>query len=674
MASINFIGNVVDSISNEGLPSVNVLIYLNGKFSTAFTSDFDGVINADVNLEIGTYEFRFSYTGSKNKILKRKITPTTQQINFNTVKLDPVVLQEQEVEVSGKVFNGKIIDGDTLKPIPGATIISSKKAPEFLSSETKAQGGKRQSQTDGKFNIVVEPQDSLIKQKKEKETDIDTVVVGGVSYATAKWMEKQWKNAGLSSDNVEFINYNNKQQFKDAISKPTIRYIMGFSAGGKLIWPEIDSDFDFIGLIDPSAPDKVTYLSPNVILVSNSNNWISYKDDPPKSYLYNNLLSMERNGVSAKWDIKHKEMPLKFFQTYKKKFNAQDKKNVKTNITYGNWNFTISAEGYGQAKTPAVKGDGTLQNDLGTIKLFSIEKDLAKEIQNTKQLSIIQEEILNENSPKDFVKSTLKKLFGTIQDRLIPVLLKQIATFGITKFNEEVLNNINNLPKMCPPNIGALNKIIKKKNQLTKQLNNIYSSINSINKFLEIPEIGIEVSEKIMIAAKIGYAIQSSIPSTVTTPNPPGPILKVKDLIDKLEDLIDTFKEKIGVGTIQLKLIIEELKKVLTLLNILDALIQSCAEEMGETPTEQTLVSNELLNSTQNQSQQLSPVVTNVNGFEMSAITVDNIIVGGLKRRRAIARNKSGVIMLQGEPSFSSNDQILIDELVFYIQQNDLKA
>jgi hypothetical protein len=45
-----------------------------------------------------------------------------------------------------------------------------------------------------------------------------------------------------------------------------------------------------------------------------------------------------------------------------------------------------------------------------------------------------------------------------------------------------------------------------------------------------------------------------------------------------------------------------------------------------------------------------------------------------LKRRRAIARNKGGVIMLQGEFSFSSIDQILIDELVFYIQQNNLKA
>jgi hypothetical protein len=58
----------------------------------------------------------------------------------------------------------------------------------------------------------------------------------------------------------------------------------------------------------------------------------------------------------------------------------------------------------------------------------------------------------------------------------------------------------------------------------------------------------------------------------------------------------------------------------------------------------------------------------------MSVITVDGDTNEELKRRKAVARNSQGVIMLQGEPSYSSNDQILIDELVFYIQQNDLKA
>ena len=58
----------------------------------------------------------------------------------------------------------------------------------------------------------------------------------------------------------------------------------------------------------------------------------------------------------------------------------------------------------------------------------------------------------------------------------------------------------------------------------------------------------------------------------------------------------------------------------------------------------------------------------------MGVIAVDGDTNEELKQRRAVARNAQGVIMLQGEPSYSSNDQILIDELVFYIQQNDLKA
>ena len=120
-----------------------------------------------------------------------------------------------------------------------------------------------------------------------------------------------------------------------------------------------------------------------------------------------------------------------------------------------------------------------------------------------------------------------------------------------------------------------------------------------------------------------------------------------------------------------LVILIQILERTLSYLALLDQSIGKCAIE-GALPQEQ--LTTDLLTSTQFQSTQLSPVVTNVNGFEMSVIDVDNVTVDGLKRRRAVARNSQGIIMLQGEPSFSSNDQILIDELVFYIQQNDLKA
>ena len=65
-------------------------------------------------------------------------------------------------------------------------------------------------------------------------------------------------------------------------------------------------------------------------------------------------------------------------------------------------------------------------------------------------------------------------------------------------------------------------------------------------------------------------------------------------------------------------------------------------------------------------------MVTIVNGFTMGVETEKT--TNSLKRRRSTATNAGGVVMLKGEWSFSSIDQILIDELVFYIQINDLKA
>ena len=79
-----------------------------------------------------------------------------------------------------------------------------------------------------------------------------------------------------------------------------------------------------------------------------------------------------------------------------------------------------------------------------------------------------------------------------------------------------------------------------------------------------------------------------------------------------------------------------------------------------------------LLALTIQQAEQTSPVVVSVNGFDLAIETEPS--PNTLKRRRAIAKNKQNVIMLQGEWSFSSIDQILMDELVFYIQVNNLKA
>jgi hypothetical protein len=319
----------------------------------------------------------------------------------------------------------------------------------------------------------------------------------------------------------------------------------------------------------------------------------------------------------------------------------------------------------------------TLDNKIITIsnaiKLKPIKLSIEEDKQEALGATPEQKKLINQNIDKDFITTISKKILDTIKITLIPAILTLIADFGVSKLSElKNKNKFEDLNATCPIDIEGLNELIKRKNQLTKQLNNIYKSVESISKALKLPKIVIDTSEITTTATEVTFNIISNIPSTAVTPIPVGPTLILFKLLAFLKRLIKVSGGKLGAGTLQLNFILEELKKILGLLNMLDILIQGCAKEIGDDALTQIDVSNELITSTQNQSNQLSPVVTNVNGFDMG---VETEITGDpLKRRRAIAKNTQGVVVLTGEYSYSSNDQILIDELVFYIQQNDLKA
>jgi hypothetical protein len=122
-------------------------------------------------------------------------------------------------------------------------------------------------------------------------------------------------------------------------------------------------------------------------------------------------------------------------------------------------------------------------------------------------------------------------------------------------------------------------------------------------------------------------------------------VLKV-DFLREIKEMHDNFKQ------INMKL---------------DKLVEKCYPEAN-----QEQIALELTALTIQQTTQTSPVITNAYGFKMGVET--EVTNNPLKRRRAIATNKQNVVMLKGEWSYSSIDQILIDELVFYIQQNNLKA
>jgi hypothetical protein len=332
--------------------------------------------------------------------------------------------------------------------------------------------------------------------------------------------------------------------------------------------------------------------------------------------------------------------------------------------------------GYGTKTITPFNLEKKIKNNgnLGIIILQSSKLDLNQAIAEELPLSEGQIKSL-QISKTDFEmakQQAMNNLIRQIKTVLLPQVLTLIAAFGISKAKDALGKKFGDMNATCPANLDELNALIKKKNKLTKALNNIYN-------FLKTVKVGVEALDKTITVAEILVSTLSTLYNFAPIAGFGAPDFSkpVTPIIDKVKDELKKYKLISSSTLIVLTILIQVLQIIIDYLKLLDSLVQGCAqsvtEENGERLTQEKL-SQDLLEATQEQSQQLSPVVTNVNGFEMAVIPVNNATVGGLKRRRAVARNLDGVIMLQGEPSFSSNDQILIDELVYYIESNNLKA
>jgi hypothetical protein len=333
----------------------------------------------------------------------------------------------------------------------------------------------------------------------------------------------------------------------------------------------------------------------------------------------------------------------------------------------------ISSPGYESVEIIPYKGDGTAKKDLGVISLTPTNIALEQDKIKASQLNVdqIKEISKGEKGADYYTQERLSNQINTIKSTLIPTILTLVAGFGITKASDLIVQNQDKIldtvkNKTTCPTQSDLTSIIDKKNKLVKQLNNTLKLIDNTTKALGITGGVIE-------GLDIAYNVLKNlpIPSSTGVPGVPGlptnVILAIQDNKDKIDKLIKKLKN-INISTLAILVLLRQvLLQAVQLLNLLDKLVQKCYPD-----AEQEQVALELTSLTNQQSNQTSPVVTNVNGFKMGVET--EVTDSPLKRRRAIATNLSNVVMLRGEWSFSSIDQILIDELVFYIQQNNLKA
>ena len=325
------------------------------------------------------------------------------------------------------------------------------------------------------------------------------------------------------------------------------------------------------------------------------------------------------------------------------------------------WGLTFTKNGNIPTTIPIMNGDNTIKSDLPIIPLTNI-KVAAKSAVKDYILSLdeVQNKVQNiVLDPADkviaFKRKNINNLVDITKTRLIPLAIELLISFGITKINQSN-------QKTCPtPEV--LEEIIRKRNSVVRQLNQIYQSI-AINTAL--------AGAFFILSKKVKVTIDSlPIPLLPQTYTIIGKLQQISDIITELSEQNKELNKNILSALVYL---VSGITVILILLSVIDKLTQECAEEGGSTLPEQLAIDQELLNLTQKAEEDGNPVVKSVNGFILSVETDNKNLVGTLKRRFAVAKNKQGIIALRGESSFSSNDQILIDELVFYIQQNNLKT
>ena len=340
----------------------------------------------------------------------------------------------------------------------------------------------------------------------------------------------------------------------------------------------------------------------------------------------------------------------------------------------------IDKGGFSPFKIIPIKGNNKIKTKINVAKITSNKKQTEKDIAEVGTIDDnITKALSNAEPSTPTPQKTILNAVKAISERLLPFIIGMLAAFGITNIKKwlDGKNTLENTPTKCPTK-AELRRQINKRNKVVKQLNNLYKVITAA-----IAAIGIVTTLLRIFQLIMRLFGRFPVPSTIgTPPGPSGGVLysfRIGQLI-RFDEKYDKFKGKFKLFSKIPKIILTALillrfylKAALDLLKIADNKIDQCSQEAGIDFTQEE-IDNELLAIGAQEEEDGNPVLTNVNGFKMSVQPVPKTEVGSIVKRQAVAKDSKGIIILKGEPSFSASDQILIDELAFYITSNNLKA
>lgn len=355
--------------------------------------------------------------------------------------------------------------------------------------------------------------------------------------------------------------------------------------------------------------------------------------------------------------------------------NQGEKRELKSLLDLG---LIFNKSGYIPNSTSLITLDDKIKRDISTTGLFNIDVSAERakeEINNTIYIAGQKVNQLFLSSIEKIIvgrKKSVQKVTNLLTQKLIPLLIGILIAFGISKISQK--------DQATCPSPDQLKDAIKKRNKAVKQINQLFTAVI----------INTGLAAIFLVLANSLRGIRLSIdalpfPFAVGTPpakdwgglaaairyNVVARLQRIDDLLEELEDQNEGLNKQILIA---LAFLIAGLIIAKSLIKTSDDLIKKCAQDQidsGEITLEEL---REEIRNLEDENEEIGIVRKPfINGFILSVVEL-NKEVGSLKPRQAIAKNRDGVIQLKGEPSFSATEQVLIDELAFYIKSNNLKA
>jgi hypothetical protein len=260
--------------------------------------------------------------------------------------------------------------------------------------------------------------------------------------------------------------------------------------------------------------------------------------------------------------------------------------------------------------------------------------------------------------------------------QMVPTIAQIAEKTGIQNIGQPNMQ----MPSACLlPNdlqdiLKLRNNLINKLNTTSKIIESLSKSLNPLSTILNTTSKTLQTVRTTRIATNAGLALIT--PPLVVPGAIPAAINIAKDLEEFLTPQITIAKNTITSITTALDYANNVIFKLLQMLKAIDQYLAGCNIQLPESPAVNSYVAQvdqqytDIQNNQDNQGNQGNLEV--YEGFTLAI--VEEPFTPTVNRRKAVAKNSQGIILLSTPLTFSTDNQTLLTAIKLIIDSNDLKA